>query len=177
MEVDAEDVPHSRASRAYVLASALIHIDSEVAPARFEFPVSGDVTALTLNDDGSVTATDAAGEIIAVADVPWAVDATGHEVPTHYEVEGTTLIQVVEHRGGNFAYGITADPNWWKIGKSVAAISWVVGSAAFAVGRITKVKGAIKELGGIKETAKLLVEATSKSEKMRALGGAGAAAA
>ena len=38
-------------------------------------------------------------------------------LPTHYRVDGTTLTQVVEHREGTYAYGITADPSlhWWGV--------------------------------------------------------------
>lgn len=89
---------------------ALIHLDSEAAPERFEFRVSGDATKLNLNDDGSVDALDADGNAVATAMPAWAVDATGRKVPTHYEVDGTNLVQIVEHRGGGFEYGITADP-------------------------------------------------------------------
>jgi hypothetical protein len=41
---------------------------------------------------------------------PWAKDANGRDVPTHYEVAGTTVTQVVEHRANDFAYPIVADP-------------------------------------------------------------------
>jgi len=41
---------------------------------------------------------------------PWARDASGRDVPTFYQIDGTTLVLLVEHRGGDWAYGITADP-------------------------------------------------------------------
>lgn len=40
----------------------------------------------------------------------WAKDSTGRDVPTHYEVAGTTITQIVEHVGGEFTYPIVADP-------------------------------------------------------------------
>ncbi|MCP9490345.1 MAG: hypothetical protein MSC31_10790 [Solirubrobacteraceae bacterium MAG38_C4-C5] len=33
-------------------------------------------------------------------------------MPTHYEVDGTTLTQVINHRDGAYEYGVTADPFW-----------------------------------------------------------------
>ena len=92
---------------------ALVHIDSPEAPERFEFPIGGDVTALQPTGDGGVEALNARGEIIATAPAPWATDGNGAAVPTHYAIDGTTLTQVVEHRAGNYAYGIVADP-WWN---------------------------------------------------------------
>lgn len=42
----------------------------------------------------------------------WAVDAAGKRVPTHYVARDGKLVQVVDHRGGNFTYPIVADPKW-----------------------------------------------------------------
>ena len=41
---------------------------------------------------------------------PWAKDANGRDVPTHYEVTGTTITQVVDHLSQRFTYPIVADP-------------------------------------------------------------------
>lgn len=112
---------------------AAISIDSPTAPEKYRFELGGAVRSLALNSDGSVTALDADGQPIASADAPWAVDANGTNVPTYYAVEGTTLIQVVEHNGGNYAYGIIADPWWnpfsWPWGKWVKKSASVVGAA------------------------------------------------
>lgn len=40
----------------------------------------------------------------------WAKDSAGRDVPTHYEVTGTTITQVVDHTDGEFAYPVVADP-------------------------------------------------------------------
>lgn len=99
----------------------LVRIASSEAPERFEFAIEGDVHALELDPDGGVLALGSGGELIARADSPWAVDAQGAAVPTHFEVEGTTLIQGVEHRGRDWSYGIMADPVWAPI---IAAAGW-----------------------------------------------------
>lgn len=39
----------------------------------------------------------------------WATDANGQPVATHSSVDGSTLIQVVDHQGA--AYPVVADPN------------------------------------------------------------------
>lgn len=91
---------------------ALIRIDSPVAPERYTFPLTGDVADLKLQPDGSSVAYDKDGTALATVAPPWARDASGLTVPTHYEVDGTTLVQVVDHQGGLYDYAITADP-WW----------------------------------------------------------------
>lgn len=91
---------------------ALINIDGPQAPEQYEFPMSGDVARLQKNDDGSVAAYDAEGVLVGGFPAPWARDANGADVPTYFEVDGTTLTQVIPHRGTDVAYGVTADPIW-----------------------------------------------------------------
>ena len=67
---------------------------------------------LKLNADGSVAAYDAAGTLNGGFPAPWARDGNGRSVPTHFEVQGTTLVQVIEHRSAVYQYGVTADPFW-----------------------------------------------------------------
>jgi len=87
-----------------------VQIDSPEAPERYRFAVGGDVVRLEAQPDGSVTGYDTEGEPIAYVAPAWARDASGRQVPTFYELEGTTLVQVVQHRGGDWAYPVTADP-------------------------------------------------------------------
>jgi len=91
---------------------ALINIDSQDAPERFAFPVSGRAASLRQEHDGSVSILAADGGLLSAIAPAWARDAAGRSVPTHYEIDGTDLTQVVNHKVGAFAYGVTADP-WW----------------------------------------------------------------
>lgn len=94
------------------------------APSRYAYPLDGG-TVPFLEEDGSVsllqelevTLPDTGQTVTATAKVgtiaaPWAIDATGREVPTHYEVEGSVLIQVVEHVAEDTAYPVVADPQY-----------------------------------------------------------------
>lgn len=64
-------------------------------------------TELLLLDNGSVSVSD--GEsFLGGIDAPWAVDAEGRSLPTHYEISGTTLTQVVDTTGATFP--VVADP-------------------------------------------------------------------
>ena len=91
---------------------ALINIDGRTAPERFEFRMGGSVSRLQLNRDGSVAAYNTSGDLVGGFAAPWAVDAAGRPVATHFVIDGTTLVQIVKHRTRAFDYGVTADPVW-----------------------------------------------------------------
>lgn len=61
-------------------------------------------------DTGEVIFIDDEGNAIPVA-APWATDAAGAAVPTHYEIRGGELFQVVTPDAST-AYPIVADPTW-----------------------------------------------------------------
>lgn len=132
---------------------SLIHIDSPAAPERFEFPLGGDVASLRLTVDGGVEALGRDGTAIATAPAPWARDANGIPVPTHFEINGTTLVQVVEHRGG-YTYGIVADPSvlfWAKCGAALTL---------FVAQNVTPAK--LAKAGTILKSARALVDHLKK---------------
>ncbi|WP_121190900.1 hypothetical protein [Microbacterium sp. AG790] len=106
-------------------------IDSSAQPTRYDYDLGAGVTVelkpdggatayvqdtVTNPKDGSETQVD---RIVGDVQAPWAVDATGAAVPTHYEVSGSTLTQVVEHGRAGTHYPVVADPtfdqpNWFQ---------------------------------------------------------------
>lgn len=115
-------------------------------------------------DTGEVYVVNSQNIITSVIQPAWAVDADGNDVKTYYKVDGETLTQVVEF-DNNSKFPIVADPSWWKITKCVASVGLVVAGTFFAGTKLLKAKKYIKQLGGILETAKLLIGATSAAEK------------
>jgi len=109
-------------------------IDGTSAPTEYSYPVAvdGAPAELTVEDDGSVTVADTAGDVITHFLTPWAVDAAGTNVPTRYEVHGNVLTQVVEH--ANAAYPVVADPTSSKYFKKV-----VIDKKASSKGTIVRV--------------------------------------
>ena len=90
---------------------ALVVVDGADAPTEFRFPVSvPDGGGIALNPDGSADVWNEIGLTVAVVEIPWATDAAGAAVPTHFRLEGTSLIQVVEHRANGTVYPVVADP-------------------------------------------------------------------
>lgn len=90
------------------------------APTRYSYD-------LTIPDGGQIVAADEAyfivnadGESAAFIEAPWAKDANGASVPTHYELDGTTLTQVVDF-STTTAFPVVADPQfvWYSLLPSV----------------------------------------------------------
>lgn len=78
---------------------------------------------------------------------PWAVDAAGKQLPTRYEVQGTTLSQIVDTTGAT--YPVVADPLFIPI--IIAITTTAARMAAPAVAR-AMVAQVIKE--GMKQTTR-----------------------
>jgi hypothetical protein len=89
----------------------IVVIASRSSPARYDFTIGSDVAStIQILSSGSALVLDASGNVIAGAAPAWAFDAKGRRVPTHYEVSGDTLVQVIEHASQDFDYPIVADP-------------------------------------------------------------------
>lgn len=82
------------------------------APKRYDYPVGlPEGASLALASDGSVESVGASDEKAPVLHVatPWAKDANGSDVPTHYEIYGLTLTQVIDFTDDS-AFPVVADP-------------------------------------------------------------------
>jgi hypothetical protein len=83
-------------------------IESDTSPTEYSYAVSAvEGVQLEVLDDGIIIR-DARGEFLSYVEPAWAVDADGNGVPTHYEVRGDSIVQIVEHNGA--AYPVVADP-------------------------------------------------------------------
>jgi hypothetical protein len=90
-------------------------LQDNAAPSRFTYALPDSVVPI-LNEDGSVVLLDSADtedtvpSVVGVIDAPWAKDAAGASVATHYEVSNGDVVQVVEHGDTPVTYPIVADP-------------------------------------------------------------------
>jgi hypothetical protein len=80
--------------------------------------------SLSVQPDGSVQVLDGSGTVTATIETPWAYDAQGVAVPTHFTVKGDQLTQVVEHRGAGVTYPVTADPSVISCSTFVACLKF-----------------------------------------------------
>ena len=83
------------------------------APTRYAYTLDLEPGQhIKLVDDGAVVL-DEDGVIQLTVASAWAKDALGADIPTRYEVNGSTLTQVVEHTSvEGVAYPVVADPIW-----------------------------------------------------------------
>lgn len=84
-------------------------IDSSSAPVEYSFHMELPEGATVRQDGESISFFDAQGTFLAGLAPAWAKDAHGTDIPTRYEVSGTTVTQIVEH-SNSYAYPIVADP-------------------------------------------------------------------
>jgi len=133
------------------------------APTSYSYPLDlPDGAVLTLTSDGGAEVINGNGVVIATVDAPWAVDANGNAVATHYEVSGDTLTQVVAFTTTT-AFPVVADPKltstWWnrtvyfnradtkKFALGTGAVgtwvSWFPGVTTTVMGRILQVNAAL----------------------------------
>jgi len=92
--------------------SVVIHtiIDSSNAPTTYTYDFALEPgSTFELHPSGDVVALSAEGNFEFAIAAPWAKDADGRPVPTHYELTGNRLSQVVEHSESS-AFPIVADP-------------------------------------------------------------------
>lgn len=86
-------------------------LHDSASPTEFSYPLSGG-TAL-LREDGGIDIVNAGDgqsqQILAAIDAPWATDAAGDAVPTHYELNGDSIVQVVAPTPTT-VFPVVADP-------------------------------------------------------------------
>ena len=163
------------------------------SPQQYRFPISlEDGGSLALRHDGSVAVSSElsypgeAGTVVTRTVVTstiapaWAVDADGLAVPTHYSLEGNTLVQHVDLTATT-AFPVVADPFWstaWHVARCAAAVVVAVASLAIPLSKLLKLKAFVRAVGGARNAASLMVGASSRAEKARVISaaiGAGAA--
>ena len=86
-------------------------IETASAPRAYSYPIALPGGAnLSLNEDGSVTIASPDESYQVGIAAPWAKDANGDAVSTHYEVAGDVLTQIVEFDTAT-AFPVVADPS------------------------------------------------------------------
>ncbi len=149
-------------------ARVLVWVAGVAAPRRYRFPVRGAI-ALRHLPGGEVAVLGAAGQEVGAIAAPWARDAAGRAVATSYEIDGTTLVQVVAHDQRGVTYPVVADPSVWTILKCTGSIIAAIVSVAVPGAKLLQLTKFVKAVGGVREAAKLLLGATTKAEKLKAI--------
>jgi hypothetical protein len=103
-------------------ARELITIAGATAPKTYDFqmtlPVDTDLVANNAGGYNVVQGTHGASLNLGSIPAPWAKDAAGKPVPTHYNVVGQTLVQTVDF-SATTSFPVVADPSYiveWNCG-------------------------------------------------------------
>ena len=88
-------------------------INTSSAPLEYSYPITGGVTPVLSSDGGVdlVQASDGVELLVGRIDIPWAVDANGRDVATHFDIRGSSVVQVVDHHAEGIAFPVVADPS------------------------------------------------------------------
>jgi len=93
-------------------ASSVITINDPSAPTSYDFNVNLPAGATLVSDDAGgydvVTTTSSQVVVGGHFNTPWAKDANGKQLKTHYTLRGNTITQDIDTSGAE--YPITADP-------------------------------------------------------------------
>lgn len=77
---------------------------------RYAYPIGlPQGSQMSVAADGSITIAPSTGEPLGAFAPPWVKDSEGSSVPTHYEIDGSTLVQIVNTAGT--IGSVTADPH------------------------------------------------------------------
>ncbi len=82
------------------------------APTSYEYPFDlAPGASLAMTGQGGVDIVEADGIVSGSIAAPWAIDANGQAVPTHYLVVGDTLTQVIDFDSST-SFPVVADPTF-----------------------------------------------------------------
>lgn len=153
-------------------AQIIFSIDSPDSDMTKDFEISGDMRLVSAADrgidTGEVFVLTRDGSVHSSFEKPWAYDAEGRPVPTHFEVHGQTLRQVVEPPSDT-AYPITADPDWKKV---TTCAGTIIANAALYIVPGGIVARLLAKGNSIRKAATILVRtlnAKSYNNKLKAL--------
>lgn len=89
-------------------------LESAAAPTRYAYTLTIPTGATVAMQDSAVVINDSAGVFLGGFSPAWAKDANGVDVPTHYELSGNVVTQVVDTSNSAIVYPVVADPWLWR---------------------------------------------------------------
>jgi len=89
-------------------------LNSPISPTEYNYNINLPVGAkMKKTKDGGVLILDKNKKLIGFFTPAWAIDKNRKKIPTHYEINGNILTQVVNHLSiDDIAYPVVADPYW-----------------------------------------------------------------
>ena len=93
-------------------ARILTILNGKNAPSEFSYEIvlPAGVELVKDEESGALIILDSEDKFMGGFAPPWAIDSDGKEVPTHFDIQGNHLIQVIDHTDSNINYPVVADP-------------------------------------------------------------------
>lgn len=91
-----------------IRAQAVIQVPDAPTTYNYDLGLPEGVALQTQTTGGILLVSD--GVEVGQIEAPWAIDANGRRLPTHYAVVGNRVTQVVDHAGREVAYPVVSDP-------------------------------------------------------------------
>ncbi|MGL4340712.1 MAG: DUF2599 domain-containing protein [Rhodoglobus sp.] len=86
-------------------------IASADAPEHYTYDLDlPEGASLVVQEDSSILIAGSSGQYLGGVAPPWARDSAGIELETHYEINGSSISQVISHKAGGVTYPVVADP-------------------------------------------------------------------
>jgi hypothetical protein len=96
-------------------------IDNPNAPTAYEYKVTIPGGGhIELTEGGGAVVLNEANQPVSFVAAPWAKDATGKIIETHFTTDGQALTQHVEHNVPGVVYPVTADPFWSSVKNAIS---------------------------------------------------------
>lgn len=129
------------------LTVPITHTDGSIAistvltapssPRSFAYPLTIPAGGhASVGESGAVTVTDPTGTTVAIADAPWAVDARGSSVPTHYVVKDNVVVQEIALDAPGIQFPVIADPDLWTVIRNAAGCAFEIAGLALASAKV-----------------------------------------
>jgi hypothetical protein len=143
---------------------ALVVAKRASAPKEYTFPVTLPaggrlVSSAELlgaqHDTGEIIALDGAGDVVGVFGKAWAKDAQGAAVPTHYRIEGSSIVQTVDFTDAT-VFPVVLDPEFLTVLRCAGVIALALGTTIVPGGAIARF---ISRVGSIKKAATIFYRA------------------
>lgn len=125
--------------------------NSASAPTEFDYSFQPPAGGRVVLDGQLAMVLDANDEPVGFVGRPWAVDAAGRTIDSHFELNGSLLTQVVEHRVAGVTYPVVADPYLGKSMIKKAVWEWVPRNGSIGAGwtfNVTPTRWARLNAGG-----------------------------
>ncbi len=159
-------VAHTTAAGGQILY--VMEDDSAAAQFTVDVDAPDDATWVAEADGSYSLAHPVHGPVLKL-DAPWAIDASGAELDTHFVFEGDRITQFIDVRDAQFP--VVADPSfWWYAGKAIGCIA-SIGALALGAAKLAQIGAKVFNLLKNAKSGTKLYKALTEWKKLGSTNG------